>query len=57
MAVGGCNVEAADTLSGLRSWEETMQRVEEGWQRHPLQIDVPGWVYDKGLGLWIRPAP
>ena len=27
VAVGACNVEAADTLSGIRSWDETMRRV------------------------------
>ena len=29
-AVGGCNVEAADALSGLRTWEETQRAGECG---------------------------
>ncbi|MDX1994049.1 MAG: carbohydrate kinase family protein [bacterium] len=31
-AVGACNVEAPDATSGVRSFEETMQRLQAGWQ-------------------------
>jgi sugar/nucleoside kinase (ribokinase family) len=34
LAVGACNVEAADALSGIRSWEETWQRIRAGWPSH-----------------------
>jgi sugar/nucleoside kinase (ribokinase family) len=37
-AVGACNVEAADALSGVRTWEETVARVRSGWQQHPLEV-------------------
>ena len=30
-AVGACNVEAADAVSGVRSWEETLARIDAGW--------------------------
>jgi sugar/nucleoside kinase (ribokinase family) len=30
-AVGACNVEAADALSGVRSFEETAARIDAGW--------------------------
>lgn len=30
-AVGACNVEAADSVSGVRTWEETQKRLEAGW--------------------------
>ena len=33
VAVGACNVEAADTISGIRSWDETLARVAAGWQK------------------------
>lgn len=33
VAVGACNVEAADALSGIRSWEETWERVKRGWEK------------------------
>jgi sugar/nucleoside kinase (ribokinase family) len=54
VAVGACNVEAPDALSGLRSWEETMARVAAGWPRHPLTLDAPGWRFDPPSSLWQR---
>jgi sugar/nucleoside kinase (ribokinase family) len=30
-AVGACNVEAADAISGLRSWQDTQARIDMGW--------------------------
>jgi sugar/nucleoside kinase (ribokinase family) len=30
-AVGACNVEAADAVSGVRSFEETVARIDVGW--------------------------
>jgi sugar/nucleoside kinase (ribokinase family) len=32
-AVGACCVEAADASSGIRSWEDTLQRVSAGWSQ------------------------
>lgn len=54
VAVGACNVEAADTLSGLRSWNETMQRVAQGWPQHGLAITAPGWRFEDSAGLWLN---
>ncbi len=51
VAVGACNVEAADALSGVRPWEETWRRVESGWARHELCLDAPGWHFDDYM-LW-----
>jgi sugar/nucleoside kinase (ribokinase family) len=34
VAVGACNVEAADALSGLRTWDETQARIAAGWPRN-----------------------
>ena len=53
VAVGACNVEAADALGGLRSWEETMARVSAGWKHHPLDLSFEGWtrVMD---GVWEK---
>ena len=31
LAVGACNVEAADALSGIRPWNDTLQRINAGW--------------------------
>ena len=54
VAVGACNVEAADALSGLRTWDATWQRVRSGWARHELVPDAPGWVLDDRHALWVR---
>lgn len=54
-AVGACNVEAADALSGIRTWEETQSRLAAGWPRQTLLLDEPGWRYDPASGLWHGP--
>jgi sugar/nucleoside kinase (ribokinase family) len=56
VAVGACNVEAADALSGIRSWEETRRRVEDGWARHELSLDAPGWRFDDCHQMWMGSA-
>ena len=33
LAVGACNVEASDALSGIRSWWDTLRRINSGWAR------------------------
>jgi sugar/nucleoside kinase (ribokinase family) len=54
VAVGACNVEAADALSGVRPWDETLGRVAAGWPRHTLALDAAGWRFDAADGLWCR---
>ncbi|MBN1581249.1 MAG: carbohydrate kinase family protein [Anaerolineae bacterium] len=56
VAVGACNVEAADALGGLRTWDETLRRITDGWAKHPLCIDAPGWVFDDTNQLWFKMA-
>lgn len=56
VAVGACNVEAADALSGVRPWEETQARIAAGWARQPLTINAPGWVWDEEYALWVGPG-
>ena len=51
VAVGACNVEAADALSGLRSWEDTLARIAAGWPNRPLDFRAPGWE-EVGPGFW-----
>ncbi len=54
-AVGACNVEAADAVSGIRSWAETVARVKAGWLRQTLNFTDPGWHFDETRQLWIGP--
>ena len=56
VAVGACNVEAADALGGIRPWEETWRRVESGWARHALCINGPGWHFDDRHQVWVGSA-
>ena len=42
VAVGACCVEAPDATSGVRSWEQTLDRVKSGWKRRTLPAEA-GW--------------
>jgi sugar/nucleoside kinase (ribokinase family) len=52
-AVGACNVEAADALSGVRPWDETLARIEAGWKQAPMRASLPGWHVDE-VGVWYN---
>jgi sugar/nucleoside kinase (ribokinase family) len=54
VAVGACNVEAADALGGLRSWSDTLDKVARGWAQHALEVVSPGWGHDADYGLWEK---
>jgi sugar/nucleoside kinase (ribokinase family) len=54
VAVGACNVETADAVSGVRPWDEVWQRVRDGWTRHTLTLEEPGWHFDASHQLWVR---
>jgi sugar/nucleoside kinase (ribokinase family) len=55
VAVGACNVEAMDTISGVLSWEETQARIRAGWAK--LETISPGaaWRWDETAKLWHGP--
>ena len=42
-AVGACNVEAPDSLSGVRNWDDTLARVNANWETTPFTVTAPGW--------------
>jgi len=54
VAVGACCVEALDTLSGIREWEETSRRIDSGWEKHDLGIDEPGWNRSEQYQHWKK---
>ena len=56
VAIGACNVEASDALSGICTWEETSQRLANGWERRDMKLDAPGWQFDPAWGLWRGPC-
>jgi sugar/nucleoside kinase (ribokinase family) len=55
VAVGACNVEAADSLSGLSTWESTWERIRSGWKQAPLAVEGDGWRREEPNGMWIGP--
>ncbi len=55
VAVGACNVEAADALSGVPTWPVLMERLDTSWERLPTHIDMTGWQWQPEPGLWISP--
>jgi sugar/nucleoside kinase (ribokinase family) len=54
VAVGACNVEAADALSGLRSWDATLDRIRGGWEHLSLRLEDPAWSWDQSNQVWRR---
>lgn len=40
VAVGACSVEASDSISGLRSWDEIQTRIQGGWRRLPTKFSL-----------------
>ena len=38
LGVGACCVESVDALSGIRPWDETLQRIDAGWARSSTRI-------------------
>jgi len=54
-AVGACNCQAADAISGIRSWDETQARISQGWQRIEPGVAADGFVEDQHTGVWIGP--
>ena len=52
-AVGACNVEAPDAVSGLLSWPATQARIAAGWPQHDLALDAEDWEWDAQTGVWV----
>jgi sugar/nucleoside kinase (ribokinase family) len=39
-AVGACSVESVDPTTAIPSWDELTARLEQGWARHDVEIDL-----------------
>jgi len=55
VAVGACNVEAADTIGGIRSWDATQERIVRGWPKLDAGALTPDWRWDGDHALWHGP--
>ena len=53
-AVGACNVEAPDSLSGIRDWNATNARINSGWQTNAIDIADAEWTKD-AKNVWHGP--
>jgi len=51
-AVGACNVQTADALGGLKSWDETMGLLKGGWRQVKLDPGGSGWRRHPATGIW-----
>ncbi len=51
VAVGACNVEAADATSGVRTWLETQERIKAGWQKRPPSESFSSWHQSSQCGV------
>ncbi len=54
VAVGACNVEAADATSGVRTWDQTRARLASPWPRREISLTSPGWEFDPQSHLWKK---
>lgn len=52
VATGACCVEAADATSGIRSWDETVQRIHNGWKQRQFQLRDSEWHFLKKSRMW-----
>jgi sugar/nucleoside kinase (ribokinase family) len=52
-AVGGLNVQAYDAISGIKSWEETLDLIDAGWAKNKLHIEGNHWTYDDIRTTWV----
>jgi sugar/nucleoside kinase (ribokinase family) len=55
VAVGACNVERQDAVSGIPSWETVQRRMEAGWPRRANRLRLDGWRFHANAELWIGP--
>lgn len=55
-AVGACCVEKSDSLSGLRTWEATQERLKADWQRLPVSLKMHENGFCHESGLWYGPG-
>lgn len=56
VGAGACNVEALDATSGIPDWNTLQDRINSGWEKHPVAGAFPHWHLDKTTRLAIGPA-
>jgi len=56
VGTGACNVERADAVSGIPSWEDVQARIAAGWQQREMTLSLPGWTRHADTGIWEAQA-
>jgi sugar/nucleoside kinase (ribokinase family) len=51
-AAGALSVVCADANSGLVSWGEISERIQQGWEQYPLDLSDYGWQRGEIGGIW-----
>lgn len=55
-AVGAQNLQAADSISGVRTWEATAAAVAARPAKNELTVPLDGWAYDESAAHYVGPA-
>jgi sugar/nucleoside kinase (ribokinase family) len=51
VGAGACNVEQADATSGMPVLAKLQERIQSGWAKQKMKLDLPGW-HETVDGLW-----
>ena len=51
-AVGGENVQTYDAISGIKTWKQTQDLIQSGWQKNRLD-QKSYWIFDHESGVWV----
>ncbi len=54
-AAGAQSVQVLDAVSGVKSWEETRERIKSGWAKNNFPVKTPGWIFDRQAETWKGP--
>lgn len=52
-AVGAECVQAYDAFSGVKTWNETINLIQNGWEKERIHIGGQYWKYDGSKGCWV----
>ncbi|WP_312886623.1 carbohydrate kinase family protein [Paenibacillus foliorum] len=57
VGVGAFNVEKADAVSGIPSWDMLRARISNGWLQQEIRFELFGWRYQEHLQVWSHDNP
>jgi len=54
-AAGAASAEHPDAVSGIPPWPDLLERIQSGWSRRPVRMDLDGWRLVPSTGHWSGP--